>query len=173
MSFLLRKVEDVTTISKSQSLTLVSIKDCTLRVPNKYYYMISLWAITKAIFTSQGWEEKRGMQGPLKRGDIQPLWCSLQPRLRSYFETRPLTYDLRRHSLMLPDRWPEWSQEWEKKRGCQAWQYTAPLTLSAAKIEILLWNQITQLSLEIRPPAQTTVNELRNRIASEHACNKK
>ena len=35
MSFLFRKVEDVTTISKSQSLTLVSIKDYTLRVPNK------------------------------------------------------------------------------------------------------------------------------------------
>ena len=35
MSFLFRKVEDVTTISKSQSLTSVSIKDCTLRVPNK------------------------------------------------------------------------------------------------------------------------------------------
>jgi len=35
MSFLFRKVEDVTTISKSQSLTVVSIKDCTLRVPNK------------------------------------------------------------------------------------------------------------------------------------------
>ena len=35
MSFLFRKVEDVTTISKSQSLTLVGIKDCTLRVPNK------------------------------------------------------------------------------------------------------------------------------------------
>ena len=35
MSFLFRKVEDVMTISKSQSLTLVSIKDCTLRVPNK------------------------------------------------------------------------------------------------------------------------------------------
>jgi len=35
MSFLFRKVGDVTTISKSQSLTLVSIKDCTLRVPNK------------------------------------------------------------------------------------------------------------------------------------------
>ena len=35
MSFLFRKVEDVTTISKSQSLTLVSIKDCTLRVPKK------------------------------------------------------------------------------------------------------------------------------------------
>ena len=34
-SSLLRKVEDVTTISKSQSLTSVSIKDCTLRVPNK------------------------------------------------------------------------------------------------------------------------------------------
>jgi len=33
--FLFRKVEDVTTISKSQSLTSVSIKDCTLRVPNK------------------------------------------------------------------------------------------------------------------------------------------
>jgi len=35
MSFLLSKVEDVTTISKPQSLTSVSIKDCTLRVPNK------------------------------------------------------------------------------------------------------------------------------------------
>jgi len=35
MSFLFRKVEDVTKISKSQSLTSVSIKDCTLRVPNK------------------------------------------------------------------------------------------------------------------------------------------
>jgi len=35
MSFLFRKVEDVTTISKSQSLTSVSIKDCTLRVLNK------------------------------------------------------------------------------------------------------------------------------------------
>jgi len=35
MTFLFRKVEDVTTISKSQSLTSVSIKDCTLRVPNK------------------------------------------------------------------------------------------------------------------------------------------
>ena len=35
MSFLFRKVEDVTTISKSQSLTSVSIKDCTLRVPNE------------------------------------------------------------------------------------------------------------------------------------------
>ena len=35
VSFLFRKVEDVTTISKSQSLTSVGIKDCTLRVPNK------------------------------------------------------------------------------------------------------------------------------------------
>ena len=35
MSFLFEKVEDATTISKSQSLTSVSIKDCTLRVPNK------------------------------------------------------------------------------------------------------------------------------------------
>jgi len=35
MSFLLRKVEDVMTISKSQSLTSVSIEDYTLRVPNK------------------------------------------------------------------------------------------------------------------------------------------
>jgi len=30
VSFLLRKVEDVMTISRSQSLTSVSIKDCTL-----------------------------------------------------------------------------------------------------------------------------------------------
>jgi len=35
MSFLLRKVEDVTTISKPHSPTLVRINDCTLRVPNK------------------------------------------------------------------------------------------------------------------------------------------
>ena len=35
MSFLLRKVEDVTTIRKPQSLTSVRRKDCTLRVPNK------------------------------------------------------------------------------------------------------------------------------------------
>jgi len=35
MSFLFGKVEDVTTISKSHTLTSVSIKDCTLRVPNK------------------------------------------------------------------------------------------------------------------------------------------
>jgi len=35
MSFLLRKVEHVTTISKPQSLTSVRIKDCTLNVPNK------------------------------------------------------------------------------------------------------------------------------------------
>jgi len=35
MSFLLTKVEDVTTISKPQSLALVRIKDYTLRVPNK------------------------------------------------------------------------------------------------------------------------------------------
>ena len=34
-SFLLRKVADVTTISKPQSLTSVRVKDCTLRVPNK------------------------------------------------------------------------------------------------------------------------------------------
>jgi len=35
ISFLMRKVEDVTTISKPQSLTSVSIKDCTLRVSNR------------------------------------------------------------------------------------------------------------------------------------------
>jgi len=35
MSFLLRKVENVRTISKPQSLTSVRIKDCTLKVPNK------------------------------------------------------------------------------------------------------------------------------------------
>jgi len=42
----------VTTISKSQSLTSVSIKDCTLRVPNKTIALIFLRAIIKAIFTS-------------------------------------------------------------------------------------------------------------------------
>ena len=51
VSFLLRKVEDVTTISKSQSLTLVSRKDCTLRVPNEATTLFLLRGIIKAIFT--------------------------------------------------------------------------------------------------------------------------
>ena len=50
MSFLLRKVEDVTTISKSQSLTSVSIKDCTLRVPNETITLFLLRVIIKTIF---------------------------------------------------------------------------------------------------------------------------
>ena len=58
MSFLFRKVEDVTTINKSQSFTSVRIKDCTLRVPNKTTTLFLVWAIIKAIFTSlkQGFE---------------------------------------------------------------------------------------------------------------------
>jgi len=50
MSFLLRKAEDVTTISESQSLTSVSMKDCTLRVPNKTTTLFLVLAIMKAIF---------------------------------------------------------------------------------------------------------------------------
>jgi len=50
MSFILRKVEDVTTISKSQSLTSVSIQDCTLRVPNETTTLFLLRVIIKAIF---------------------------------------------------------------------------------------------------------------------------
>jgi len=52
MSFLFRKVEDVTTISKSQSLTSVSIKekDCTLRVPNETTTLFLSGVIIKAIF---------------------------------------------------------------------------------------------------------------------------
>jgi len=50
MSFLLRKVEDVTTISKSHSLTSVSIKDCTLRVPNETATLFLWRVIIKAIF---------------------------------------------------------------------------------------------------------------------------
>jgi len=50
MSFLLRKVEDVTTISKSQSLTSASIKDCTLRVPNETTTLFLFRVIIKAIF---------------------------------------------------------------------------------------------------------------------------
>jgi len=42
------KAEDVTTISKSQSLTSESIKDCTLRVPKQNYYIISLRAIKQS-----------------------------------------------------------------------------------------------------------------------------
>ena len=54
VSFLLRKVEDVTTISKSQSLTSVSIKDCTLRVPNENTTLFLLRVIIKAIFIHTG-----------------------------------------------------------------------------------------------------------------------
>jgi len=50
MSFLLRKVEDVTTISKSQSLTSVSIKDCTLRFQNETTTLFLLRVIIKTIF---------------------------------------------------------------------------------------------------------------------------
>jgi len=50
MSLFFRKVEDVKTISKSQCLTLVSIKDCTLRVPNKTTTIFLSSAIIKAIF---------------------------------------------------------------------------------------------------------------------------
>ena len=50
MFFLWRKVEDVTTISKSQFLTLVSIKDCTLRVPNETTTLFVLQVIIRAIF---------------------------------------------------------------------------------------------------------------------------
>jgi len=50
MSFLLKKVEDVTTIIESQSLTSVSIKDCTLRVPNETATLFFARVIIKAIF---------------------------------------------------------------------------------------------------------------------------
>jgi len=48
ISFLLRKVEDMTTISKSQFLTSVSIKDCTLRVPNERDNVV-YWKTNKKI----------------------------------------------------------------------------------------------------------------------------
>jgi len=50
VSFLLRKVEDVTTMSKSQSLTSVNIRDYTWRVPNKHTTLFLVSAIIKAIF---------------------------------------------------------------------------------------------------------------------------
>jgi len=40
----------VCTISKSQSLTLVSMKDCTLRVPNETTTLFLVRVIIKAIF---------------------------------------------------------------------------------------------------------------------------
>ena len=52
MSFVLRKVKDMTTISKPHSLTSVRIKYCTLRVPNKTTTLFLLWSIIKAFFTS-------------------------------------------------------------------------------------------------------------------------
>jgi len=58
MSFLLRKVEDVTTISKSHSLTSVSIKDCTLRVQNETTTLFLLPVIIKAIFIQQTYHDE-------------------------------------------------------------------------------------------------------------------
>jgi len=53
MSFLFRKVKDVTTISKSQSLSyLGEYKNLHLESSKQNYYIISLRAIIKAIFTS-------------------------------------------------------------------------------------------------------------------------
>ena len=53
-SFLLRKVKDVTrtTISKPQSLTVTAVRiiDCTFKSSKQKYYIISLFAIIKAIF---------------------------------------------------------------------------------------------------------------------------
>jgi len=48
-SFLLRKAEDVTTISKFQSLTSVRMIDCTQRVPNKTTTLF-LYKLIKALF---------------------------------------------------------------------------------------------------------------------------
>jgi len=48
MSFLLRKVEDVTTISKSQSLTSVSIKRLHLESSKRNYYIISFTSDNKS-----------------------------------------------------------------------------------------------------------------------------
>ena len=63
------------------------------------------------------------LRNTLKRGSIQPLWRSLRPRLRYYFETRPLTYDLRDNSLMLQDRWPvdkNRARSEGRSEGCKA-----------------------------------------------------
>jgi len=53
-TFLLRKVEDVMTIIKSQSLTSVSIKDCTLRIPNETTTFFLLRVMIKTIFIHAG-----------------------------------------------------------------------------------------------------------------------
>ena len=53
MSFLLRKVEEVTTISQSQSLTSARIKACTLRAPNKTTVLFFDGQFKKAIFIEQ------------------------------------------------------------------------------------------------------------------------
>ena len=60
----------MTTISKSQSLTSESIKDCTLRVPNNTTTLFLVWAIIKAIFTSLGVSRHPG------RSRTLPCWAS-------------------------------------------------------------------------------------------------
>ena len=76
MSFLLKKVEDVTKISKSQSLTSVSIKDCTPSVPNETTTLFLLRVIIKAIFihterllhTFDMWDEVHTVATPMLPG---------------------------------------------------------------------------------------------------------
>jgi len=78
MSFLLRKVEDVTTISKSQSLTSVSIKDCTLRVPNKtttlfHYFFTSNNTSNLRFTTAPRAAKPQGVMRPIVAG---PDWIA-------------------------------------------------------------------------------------------------
>ena len=86
MSFLFRKVEDVTTISKSQSLTSVigEHKRLHLESSKQNYYIISLRAIIKAIFTST---EKR-CKASVKKFERSPTvlaeWIEMKEALAKF-----------------------------------------------------------------------------------------
>ena len=96
MSFLLKKVEDVTTISKPQSLTSVRIKHCTLRVPNKATTLFLLQAIIKAIFIQQSHSSHFLHSEPI---------CAEKETQSSLFNSRPIcTNPLFKFRLALSER---------------------------------------------------------------------
>ena len=87
MSFLLRKVEDLTTISKSQSLT------SRLHTENskQNYYIIPLRSIIKAIFTPLHRGNRSTKNGPAR----------IKRRMQWKASSKPLAVD---DPLLLPER---------------------------------------------------------------------
>ena len=94
----------MTTISKPQSLTLVRIKDCTLRVPNKTTTLFLLWATIKAIFIHWYLHAKKCSRrnGMLRaRGGVWK-WSPMASRVRTCAAYREADEDVHRNCSQIP-----------------------------------------------------------------------